>query len=236
MRLLGLLLAVALGIGAALAQTPSAPPTPRVVPDTLAQRLQACASCHGEQGQASNQGQVPRIAGKPAGYLHQQLLHFRDGRRAHGAMRHLLAHQSDAYLLQMATHYAAIDLPYPAPARQSANAALLARGQQLVQLGDATRGVPACVACHGQQMMGRQTHLPGLLGLPYDYVLSQMGAWRTGLRRAAAPDCMGQIAKALSADDLAAVSVWLANQPVPPGAKPAAASPAALPMACGVAQ
>jgi hypothetical protein len=29
------------------------------------------------------------------------------------------------------------------------------------------------------------------------------------------------------------VSAWLAAQPVPPGAKPAANTPAPLPMACG---
>ena len=44
------------------------------VEDTLAQRLQACTGCHGAQGRAASDGYYPRIAGKPAGYLYNQLL------------------------------------------------------------------------------------------------------------------------------------------------------------------
>jgi cytochrome c553 len=37
-------------------------------PDTMAARVLACASCHGDKGQGTNDDYFPRLAGKPAGY------------------------------------------------------------------------------------------------------------------------------------------------------------------------
>jgi len=208
---------------------------PLQVPDTLAQRLQPCLACHGREGRASRSGYLPRIAGKPAGYLYNQLLNFRDGRRANTTMAELLANQTDAYLAEMAGYFAALDLPYPAPARDAAPAtpAALARGQALVRDGDPARQLPACAACHGQRLTGRQPAVPGLLGLPRDYLVGQLGAWQTDGRQAQAPDCMARITRQLDAADVSAVAAWLAGQPVPEPATPAAASAQPLPWPCG---
>jgi cytochrome c553 len=75
--------------------------------------------------------------------------------------------------------------------------------------------------------------VPGLVGLPRDYLNAQLGAWRAGQRRASAPDCMAQIAQALAPQDIAAVAQWLAAQPVPGAGKPAATLPAKMPLDCG---
>ena len=75
--------------------------------------------------------------------------------------------------------------------------------------------------------------MPGLLGLPRDYLMGQLGAWRSGQRQARAPDCMAEVARRLGDDDLAAVTHWLAAQPVPEGGAPAAASATKPPIACG---
>jgi cytochrome c553 len=199
------------------------------VPDTLAQRVQACVVCHGKEGRASNQGYLPRIAGKPAGYLYAQLINFREGRRSNAAMVALTDPLSEAYLREIADWFGSLELPYPAPAALPAPAAERAHGQALVLHGDAARGLPACTQCHGQPMTGVQPAVPGLLGLPRDYLVAQLGAWRTGHRRAQAPDCMAQVAQRLSREDIAAVAGWLAAQPVPVDARPAAPSAAALP-------
>ena len=45
-------------------------------------RVQGCVTCHGQSGQGTNNGYFPRIAGKPAGYLYNQLVAFRDGTRS----------------------------------------------------------------------------------------------------------------------------------------------------------
>ena len=56
--------------GSALAQSP------RRIEDNMAERTRACTACHGEQGRAGPDGYYPRLAGKPAGYLHNQLRNF----------------------------------------------------------------------------------------------------------------------------------------------------------------
>lgn len=54
--------------------------------------MQACVVCHGKEGRATNQGYFPRIAGKPAGYLYNQLQSFKTGQRTYEAMNHLVQH------------------------------------------------------------------------------------------------------------------------------------------------
>ena len=72
-----------------------------------------------------------------------------------------------------------------------------------------------------------------LLGLPRDYINSQLGAWTTAQRRAQAPDCMAQIARLLTSEDVSAVSAWLSAQPLPGNGHPAASLPAQAPLRCG---
>lgn len=115
----------------------------------MGQRLLACSACHGKQGRAGPDGYYPRIAGKPPGYLYNQLLNFRDGRRHYGLMARLLDTLSDAYLLEIAQHFASLDLPYPPPQPAAAPAALLARGERIALRGDSAARVPACAQCHG---------------------------------------------------------------------------------------
>ena len=200
--------------------------------DSMAQRTLACTSCHGKEGRAGPDGYYPRIAGKPAGYLYNQLLNFREGRRHYGLMAGLLDTLSDEYLYEIALHFSKLDVPYPAPQPAAAPAEVLQRGRDLALQGDEERRLPACARCHGQALTGVEPSTPGLLGLSRDYLVAQLGAWRTGQRRAAAPDCMADIARRLSPEDLFAVTAWLASETPPRNAKPvAAAGPAEKPAA-----
>lgn len=198
-------------------------------------RVRACTACHGNQGRATPEGYFPRIAGKPAGYLANQLINFKEGRRVYPAMGYLVEHLSDAYLGEMAAYFAALDLPYPPPPVAQESAAVRERGRALVQNGDPGRRIPACVSCHGAAMTGVQPATPGLLGLPRDYLNSQLGAWATGQRHAQAPDCMAEVAKALTAADVSAVSAWLSAQPVPANGHPAARLQQPASLKCGQA-
>jgi cytochrome c553 len=193
--------------------------------DTIAQRTLACTGCHGAQGRAAPDGYYPRLAGKPAGYLYNQLLNFREGRRHYGLMTQLLAPLSESYLVEIAQYFSNLDLPYPVPLATRQDTALMVQGRQLVLAGDATRQVPACVQCHGTAMTGVAPNVPGLLGLPRDYLNAQLGAWRTGKRRANAPDCMQAVVSRLSDDDINAVSSYLAAQALPASTKPAISAP-----------
>ena len=130
-------------------------------------------------------------------------------------MQNLLAPLDDTYLRALADYFAGLEIPYPQPASQPADKALLARGLQLVRQGDRALQIPACVQCHGSALTGTQPSVPGLLGLPRDYLNAQLGGWQNGQRQTQAPDCMADIAKRLSDPDVHALSTWLSSQSVP---------------------
>ena len=197
--------------------------------DSIAQRTLACTACHGRQGRAASDGYYPRIAGKPAGYLHNQLLNFRENRRNYPLMTHMVDPLSDVYLLEIAQYFSALDLPYPPPQPARESAEVLQRGQTLVKEGDAARQIPACAQCHGQALTGMAPYIPGLLGLPREYLNAQLGAWRNGQRRAHAPDCMAAVARQLGHEDVSAVTAWLAAQALPANTRAANTLPALLP-------
>ncbi|MDF3981746.1 c-type cytochrome [Luteibacter sp. PPL201] len=203
-------------------------------PDTLAQRIAACTSCHGERGEGGDNGFNPRLAGKPEGYLHRQLLAFQRGLRHYPIMEHMVAPLTDAYMREIATYFAAQDVPYATHPTPSMSPQAVTRGEQLATKGDPARGIPPCMACHGPQLTGVQPDIPGLVGLPYDYLSAQLGAWRTDTRGTIAPDCMATIVSRLTDSDISAVSAWLASRPVPADAHAAAAGSVAPPLRCGV--
>lgn len=203
------------------------------IPDTIGQRMQPCMVCHGSEGRATTQGFFPRIAGKPAVYLYNQLLAFREGWRSNSTMAYFVDHMTDAYLQDIARYFADLDLPHPLPPAASATPAQLARGEALVRHGDRALGVPACAACHGMALTGALPAIPSVLGLPRDYLQLQFGSWRVGVRRARTPDCMSAIVSRLSPQDLNDVAAWLSSQPVPAPAAPTAQLARPLPMPCG---
>jgi cytochrome c553 len=110
-------------------------------PDTMEARVMACAPCHGANGEGTNNAYFPRLAGKPAGYLTNQLLAFHTGRRHYPPMNYLLAYQSDDYLRKIADYFAAQRPPLPPPAVPEVSNEILARGESIV--ATATRR-PAC--------------------------------------------------------------------------------------------
>ncbi|MBU6249463.1 MAG: c-type cytochrome [Xanthomonadaceae bacterium] len=209
--------------------------TPRTVPDTLAQRIASCTACHGEHGEGSpGTGFFPRLAGKPAEYLARQLHYFQRGLRKYGPMEYTVRPLTDAYMHEIAAYFAKQEVPYAPSPTPRVSAAQLARGQALTEHGDPARKIPPCEACHGSQLTGVEPSTPGLVGLPYDYVSSQLGSWRTGTRAAAAPDCMATIANRLTPDDITAVSAWLATRQLPADMHAQPAGSVTPPLACGV--
>src|SRR5690606_8384254 len=195
----------------------------------------ACAACHGDHGEGAGSGEyVPHLSGKPQGYLLDQLQAFRDGRRHFGQMVWLVRNMDDAYLARIAAHYAALP-PLLARQRTASNqdAAQDRRARQLVHQGDAALEIPACSACHGENLAGMEPGVPALLGLPADYLIAQLGAWRTGARAGREPDCMRAIAQALPAADLRVLANWLSAQGNPTQARPAPAGTLQPPLRCG---
>jgi len=207
------------------------------VPDTLQQRIAACTTCHGVHGEGSpGSGFFPRLAGKPVGYLSLQMQNFQRGLRKYAPMEYTVRLLTPPYMHEIAAYFAAQQVPYERKPVPPLAPSTLQRGEQLVTTGDPLRKIPPCEACHGKQLTGTEPAVPGLVGLPYDYISSQLGSWRTGTRASAAPDCMAQIANRLAPADITAVSAWLASQQVPADTHPQAAGSITPPLRCGVLQ
>jgi cytochrome c553 len=225
-------LVVLLGAGAAHAADDQAT---SAVPDTIQQRVASCTACHGVHGEGSPQsGFFPRLAGKPAGYLVRQLKDFQDGLRKYGPMEYTVRYLSPEYMQEIAEYFAQQQVPYSRSPVPRISAEALQRGETLALKGDASRQIPACVSCHGIQLTGVQPNIPGLVGLPYDYISSQLGSWRTKTRATVAPDCMATVANRLSDSDISAVSAWLASHELPPDLHAQAAGSITPPLPCGV--
>jgi cytochrome c553 len=214
---------------AASAQTPETPKAP----DTTGARARACAPCHGARGEGTDNDYFPRLAGKPAGYLTNQLIAFRDGQRRYAPMNYLLEYQTDAYLQKIAAYLSALRPPPQPPAVTDASSAVLARGKTLVIDGDQAHGVPACSRCHGPKLTGMEPGIPGLVGLHASYISAQLGEFRYGTRTAPSPDCMQLVAASLTEGDVAAVAAYLASQPVPADPSPVPHGTLAMPLVCG---
>ena len=201
--------------------------------DSIDARVQGCVTCHGRNGEGTASGYFPRIAGKPSGYLYNQLTAFRDGTRKYPPMNYLVGTLPDAYLREIADHFAQERPPFGSKSPPEADAAILARGKALATAGDLPAGVPACIACHGPGLTGMQPGIPGLVGLRPNYIVAQLTSWRVGNRHALAPDCMKRIASRLTDGDVRAVAAWLSQQDPPKDVAPGSADLERMPLACG---
>jgi cytochrome c553 len=202
-------------------------------PDTMAARVQACTPCHGDQGEGTGNPEFPRLAGKPAGYLFNQLAAFRAGRRHYSPMNYLLEYLPDAYLHAIADYFAAQRPPLPEPPVPIVSQEVLAHGRSLVTNGDAGRGLPACALCHNPNFTGMEPAIPGLIGLQASYISAQLGAWRYGTRTATAPDCMQIVAGLLTEADVTAVAAWLSSLKAPADPAPVPRGSLKTPLPCG---
>ncbi len=125
-----------LALRVALAQSPPQ------APDTMEARVAGCAPCHGSRGEGTSNDYFPRLAGKPSGYLFNQLLAFHEGRRRYAPMNYLLQFLTPDYLRKMAEFYADQRPPLQAVTIPTAPPVALAHGRDLVANGTPGRGVP----------------------------------------------------------------------------------------------
>ncbi|CBL45005.1 Cytochrome c, monohaem domain [gamma proteobacterium HdN1] len=191
------------------------------VPDTLEQRLAACAECHGESGRGiAEHPKVPRLAGKPAGYLYKQLQAFKNGQSPNSAMAYVVRQLSPEYMQTIARYYASQQVPYTEQKLPKITEQELARGEELAKHGDPEHGVPACQRCHGNALTGVTPMIPGIINQPYDYTHAQLDLWRSNTRSIQSTHCMWVVATRMKQSDVKAVSAWLASQKPPANPHP----------------
>lgn len=166
-----------------------------------------CSTCHGPRG-VSTSPEFPILAAQRPGYLVNQINNFRSKARAekdaHDFMWGIAGNLDESIISGIAAYYAAQS---PAPGR-SGDPALIAQGRQLFDKGLPERGIPACMACHGEDAEGR-ADFPRLAGQHAKYVVKQLNYIQTLVR--AAPVMHG-IVKDLTPSEIQAVAAYVQSK------------------------
>jgi thiosulfate dehydrogenase len=180
-----------------------------------AQGTPACATCHGQNGAGSagipRMAGQPGLAGQPAGYLEKQLRDFAAGKRQNTVMQSIAKTLNAAQIKAVAHYY--MKLKTPSQTHVKASQAILDKGRELAVNGLWSKNVPACETCHGPGARGVPPHFPALAGQQPDYLAAQLRAWQKGQRSNGPNGLMKNVAEALSAEDVKAVSAYLASLP-----------------------
>jgi cytochrome c553 len=90
-----------------------------------------------------------------------------------------------------------------------------AKGSALYGAGDAARGIPACVSCHGDAGNSTIAQNPKLAAQHEAYIVKQLADFKSGARNNAV---MGPFAKALTEDDARNLAAFLNVQSLKSGA------------------
>ena len=160
---------------------------------------ETCLACHGADGNSVTTG-VPSIAGQPATFLETQLVLIREELRPSPQMLPIAKALSDEDIGALAAHFSALQ------ARPVAEAPA---DPDLMRLGTERAKALRCGVCHLSDFRG-QNQVPRLAGQREDYLLSELRAYRDGLRQGG-DTAMAAAVYGVSDADLGAMAHFLAR-------------------------
>ena len=197
----------AAGSSASTAATP-APPSGPLPGNVQAGKAKAavCGACHGMDGNSTD-AQYPKLAGQNEEYIVRQLHNFKSGKRQNPIMLGFASQLSGQDMANVGAYFMSQHV-HPGVADEK----LVSAGGKIYREGDAKRGIPACMACHGPDGRGNPgAAYPQLAGQHAQYLLKTLTAWHDGTTWGtdAHSKIMPTIAKRLTILDITAVSSYL---------------------------
>jgi cytochrome c553 len=126
---------------------------------------EACAKCHGEDGNAKTPG-TPTLAGQQPMYLVAAIHEYHRGDRAIGTMQSMMSDSQRLELESLALYYS-LQTPVQRAAPKRGDAAA---GEALST---------ACGGCHGARGVSRDAQTPSLAGQDFDYLVKATKAYWT---------------------------------------------------------
>jgi cytochrome c553 len=171
-----------------------------------ATKAATCTACHGLNGNSTNP-EWPVLAGENASYVRDQVERFRAGKRVNTLMLPMVQNLTEQDIADIAAFFST-----QTPTGHEADPSYWKAGEKLYRGGDAARGIPACMACHGPQGRGiPAAAYPALQAQHAVYTIKQLNEYATDTRYAkddkgrsqAGPNAqiMTTIAARLSAED-----------------------------------
>ena len=190
-------------------------------PKAGATKAGACAACHGLDGNPTDP-QYPRMAGQSERYVAQQLALFKSGERNTGmaaVMVPFAAMLSAQDMRDIGAHFA-IQKAGAGIADDTVIADGPNKGMKFYQVGeklfhggDKSRGIPACMACHGPTGAGNPgPAYPHVGGQQSAYVVRRLQEYRTGTSTEKDPalfNIMAQVTHALTDQEIQALATYL---------------------------
>jgi cytochrome c553 len=206
MKLIASLLISAALVAPALsfASEPAAPAAKADLAKGEATYTAVCASCHGADGNAGSPA-YPKLAQQHPDYLVKQLQEFKSGKRANAIMSGMSAGLSDADMKNVAAWLGSKQ----AKANFAKEKDLVVLGERIYRGGIADRQIAACAGCHTPTGAGIPSQYPRLSGQHADYAVSQLVAFRDGIRKNSAQ--MTGVAAKLNDREIKAVSDYIAG-------------------------
>jgi len=147
-----------------------------------------CAACHMGTGNGVNESpENPKLAGQHAEYLYKQMKDYKsaEGRppaRENGVMNGMIVMLPDDESLRAAARFYAAQKLEPAQAKNNENTDSFKIGRNIWRAGIASKGLPACAACHGPKGKGIPSQYPAMAGQFPEYLEAQLRAFRDGTR------------------------------------------------------
>ena len=168
------------------------------------QKAATCVVCHGPDGNSSNPS-WPNLAGQHAEYIKKELLDFRSGRRKNDQMAPLAMILSDQDIDDLAVYYASRK-----PSIGQTLPENLEVGERMYRAGDASKGLAACMACHGPTGIGNPAaNYPRINAQHAAYTELQLKAFKAEERANDRNGIMRDIAGRMSNDTIKAVADYL---------------------------
>lgn len=178
----------------------------------------ACVQCHGLDGAGDSSGAFPRLAGQSAWYLYKTLQDYAAGLRPSDIMRPIAQTLTDQQMQDVAAHYASVEnAPYAVSPNYDVQTVQI--GGAIAATGVPAQGVPGCNGCHGADGAGAPPIYPSLAGQYEPYTRHQLMLWKQGKRNGDPMNIMELIAKAMTDEQIRAVSRYYASVR-PPDAEP----------------
>ena len=170
-----------------------------------------CVACHSADGN-SLLPENPKLAGQHEDYLYKQMREFKgwDGAapvRENAIMGAMVAGLEDEDMKGLAKYFASFELQ----PESSKNLETMELGQKIWRGGIASKGVPACAACHGPAGAGLPAQYPRLAGQFADYSAAQLKAFRDGGRENDPNRMMRMIALKMTDAEMNAVADYAAG-------------------------
>jgi cytochrome c553 len=168
------------------------------------QKAAVCIACHGVAGNSVNP-EWPSLAAQPEAYVVKQLEAFKDGKRVNPLMTPMAVALSEQDMQDLGAYFA-----QQTPTGLEANPSTWQAGQKLYRGGDAARGIPACIACHGPQGRGNgPAGYPALRGQHGVYAYGQLKAFKDGSRSSAGNDIMASVTDRMTDEEMRALASYL---------------------------